>query len=423
MPIRSPALTCSETGPRREVALAHGGLVERRDDRARARRGADRELQRPLLARLLDLLEAGDPALHLAHLLGLLLAWTPPAPCGGSCRCRAPSSSRCARPASSTRAGCGRGRRGRPSCRRTPRSPRARAGGRSRAPRGTRRSRRRRPRPGAWARSSSTIRVTHAGEELAVVADQHDAAAQAAHERLQPLQAVEVEVVGGLVEQHDVEAAEQQGGQRRPGPPARRTARSSARRRPTSRPRSASTAGGGRRGRRRRWPASGRGACGVGVLGGAGVVARAERRGGRAPSPRSRRRPRCGGRRSRRRSRPATRSCSCGSQPTKASRGRGRDVPASGSRSPARMPQQRGLAGAVGADDARPRRPGATVRSRDSKRVRWAWPPARFLATRSALIRAIVGSPGGPGWSGVWGRGVRHVDGGDADPGPRDDGQ
>ena len=56
-----------------------------------------------------------------------------------------------------------------------------------------------------------------AGQELPVVGDQHDAAAQAAHERLQALEAGEVEVVGGLVEQHDVEAAEQQRGQRRPG--------------------------------------------------------------------------------------------------------------------------------------------------------------------------------------------------------------
>ena len=56
-----------------------------------------------------------------------------------------------------------------------------------------------------------------AGEELAVVGDQHDAAAQAADERLEPLEPGEVEVVGRLVEQHDVEAAQQQRGQRDAG--------------------------------------------------------------------------------------------------------------------------------------------------------------------------------------------------------------
>src|SRR5690606_30415046 len=48
--------------------------AQRRDDGARARSGADRELELPLLTRLLDLFEPRDPALHLADLLGLLLA-------------------------------------------------------------------------------------------------------------------------------------------------------------------------------------------------------------------------------------------------------------------------------------------------------------------------------------------------------------
>ena len=61
------------------------------------------------------------------------------------------------------------------------------------------------------------MRVTTAGEELAVVGDQHDPGAEPAHERLQALEPGEVEVVGGLVEQHDVEAAEQQRGQRGAG--------------------------------------------------------------------------------------------------------------------------------------------------------------------------------------------------------------
>ena len=46
--------------------------------------------------------------------------------------------------------------------------------------------------------------------------DQHGAAAQTLHERLEPGETVEVEVVRRLVEQHDVEAAEQQRRQRHP---------------------------------------------------------------------------------------------------------------------------------------------------------------------------------------------------------------
>ncbi len=62
------------------------------------------------------------------------------------------------------------------------------------------------------------VELDHAGdapgEELAVVRDQHDAAAEALDERLEPGEPVEVEVVGGLVEEHHVEAAQQQRGQR-----------------------------------------------------------------------------------------------------------------------------------------------------------------------------------------------------------------
>ena len=50
-----------------------------------------------------------------------------------------------------------------------------------------------------------------AGEELSVMAHEHHAAAQPAHESLEPLEPVEVEVVRGFVEQHDVEAGQQQG--------------------------------------------------------------------------------------------------------------------------------------------------------------------------------------------------------------------
>ncbi len=52
-----------------------------------------------------------------------------------------------------------------------------------------------------------------AGQELAVVADQDRAGAQAGDELLQPGQAVQVEVVGGLVQQEDVVAGEQQRGE------------------------------------------------------------------------------------------------------------------------------------------------------------------------------------------------------------------
>ena len=57
--------------------------------------------------------------------------------------------------------------------------------------------------------------VDRACEELTVVADDHRAAAQPGDEVLQAGEPVQVEVVGGLVEQHEVEAAQQQG--REPG--------------------------------------------------------------------------------------------------------------------------------------------------------------------------------------------------------------
>ena len=51
--------------------------------------------------------------------------------------------------------------------------------------------------------------VDGAGEERAVVADEHDAGAQLADPALEHRQPVEVEVVRGLVEQVDVEARQQ----------------------------------------------------------------------------------------------------------------------------------------------------------------------------------------------------------------------
>ena len=55
------------------------------------------------------------------------------------------------------------------------------------------------------------------GEERAVVAHQHDRRAQVVDPALEAIEAVEVEVVGRLVEQEHVEAGEQQGGQPGPG--------------------------------------------------------------------------------------------------------------------------------------------------------------------------------------------------------------
>lgn len=49
-----------------------------------------------------------------------------------------------------------------------------------------------------------------AGEELAVVADDHRARAQAGDEAFESFQAVQVEVVGGLVEEEDVVAGEEE---------------------------------------------------------------------------------------------------------------------------------------------------------------------------------------------------------------------
>jgi hypothetical protein len=54
-----------------------------------------------------------------------------------------------------------------------------------------------------------------AGEELAVVRHDDRARAQAGDEAFEALQAVEVQVVGGLVEEEDVVAGEQEGGQAR----------------------------------------------------------------------------------------------------------------------------------------------------------------------------------------------------------------
>ncbi len=76
------------------------------------------------------------------------------------------------------------------------------------------------------------------------MADHHGAGAQAGDEALQPVQPVQVEVVGRLVEQEDVVAAEQQRGEAGAGGLAAGQRRSSAWSRSTSRPSSAATCAG-----------------------------------------------------------------------------------------------------------------------------------------------------------------------------------
>jgi hypothetical protein len=62
--------------------------------------------------------------------------------------------------------------------------------------------------------------VDHRVEEVAVVGDQHQGAAVVAEPLLEPDHRVEVEVVGGLVEQQQVGAAHQRLGQVEAHPPA-----------------------------------------------------------------------------------------------------------------------------------------------------------------------------------------------------------
>ena len=173
-----------------------------------------------------------------------------------------------------------------------------------------------------------------------------------AHERLEPLEAVEVEVVGGLVEQHDVEAAQQQRGERRAGRLAARERGHRGASGPTSRPRSAST--GGRRSSRSGAPLASQWSSATAYASSAAsgsVRRRAPRR--RPPSPRSpRRRARAAARCSRRPSRRRRARAPAAASPTKASDGRGRHRAGQRRRLAGEQPQQGGLAGAVGPDDA-----------------------------------------------------------------------
>ena len=73
------------------------------------------------------------------------------------------------------------------------------------------------------------IKFQHAShrarQKLPIVADQDDPATQIPHELFESVQAVEVEIVGGLVEQDDIEPGQHQGRQSDPGRLATRKTR------------------------------------------------------------------------------------------------------------------------------------------------------------------------------------------------------
>ena len=196
----------------REAALPEHGVVEGGDHRAGARRRTDGELQPPLLARLLHLLQARDAALHLPDLLGLLLARLTVGLAAQLVVVRGLLHRVAHALAGPLPLGAGAGdevllllgellvllpglaAQG---------GPLLEVGLVAAAVDAV----------GALGEVELQDAGDAAGQELAVVAHQHDAAAQLLHEGLQAGQAVEVEVVGGLVQEHDVEAGEQQRGE------------------------------------------------------------------------------------------------------------------------------------------------------------------------------------------------------------------
>ncbi len=223
IPIRSRALTCRDAGPEREVAPSQGRLVQGRHDGAGPGRRADAELQRPLLARLVHLDELGDARLHLPHLLRLLLGGldaglAPDLVVVGVLLDRVAHALRAPLaldPGAPDEVGlllgelvvglAGVTTRHRPLLQEGV--------------------------VAAVVHGHLVLREVElddagraAGQELPVVGDQHHAAAQAADERFEALEPGQVEVVGRLVEQHDVEAAQQECRQRRPRrlPPGQR---------------------------------------------------------------------------------------------------------------------------------------------------------------------------------------------------------
>ena len=227
--------------------------------------------------------------------------WRSPPRCAPSaCGC-GPARRGAARPAP-----CGPGCAG--STRRRRRARRAR-----RAPRGTRRSRRR-------GRSPAPVELEDPGrdpvEQVAVVGDEHQPAAEVGQPVLQPGDAVDVEVVGGLVEDEQVAAG-------------------------ATRVRASAT--------RLAWPPDSVASVGVGQPAQADAV----ERGRDLPGLRRPRRPRRRVHAPRRRPGRVPSSGRWSRAATRTPRPR-RTVPDSGSALAGQDPQQGGLAGAVEADDAEP---------------------------------------------------------------------
>ena len=211
---RSPHASSRSSGPRTKVPRRSSRAVEPDGDVAGALAAAEAQLQLPALPRLLDHLQALD------RLLASRAPWTPASP-------SAPRA--VAHELVRLGAGGGLGLRRRVSAHWR---WRARAVGQAVALRGEGlvallgvagggRAQLEVARPAAAVLRRGVgdlVDLEHAGdragEERAVVGDDHGAAGALGDEALEPGEAVEVEVVGRLVEQQDVEAAEQDRGQR-----------------------------------------------------------------------------------------------------------------------------------------------------------------------------------------------------------------
>ena len=345
------------------------------------------ELQLPRLARLVDDLEPLDRPLGAGGPAGELLGLVDPE--GADVlvrlvRAAAPWPG----PGSPTPAPAGPAGPATGAGRRTPRSAPTRGGGRPPARRGSACQ----P-PAKWlARwvnsSSSTTWVTVRARNVRSWLTRTTAAVEPGDPALEPVEPVEVEVVGRLVEQEHVEAGEQQGGQARPG----RLAAGQRRRRLVEQP--------------RRQPEVGPHLADAGVEVGAAerrASGRARRRSGRRrragwrrapPSPRRARRGRprrrCGGRgtraRSRRRRAPApgagsrrSRSAACASTRPRSSGDLARRAPAAASSCRRRWARRRRCAG-------RARRRGRRRRARSAGRGRRSRSRARS--------GAAAGTPG-----------------------------
>ena len=229
MAIRSAHSTSSETGPERERAAPHDRAIEAGDVGAGARRRGDLHAQLPLAPRGLDDLQALDAALRLPGLGGLLLGRLRAVPAADLVvvrRLPARVAHALLHPvALRARALLERSARVGVLLVRLARVPALDLA------------------LGEVGLVAAAVDVDlalreielddpcdGAGEELAVVADEHGARAHARDEPLEALEPVEVEVVRRLVEQEDVVAAQQQRGEARARGLAARRASSSARR-------------------------------------------------------------------------------------------------------------------------------------------------------------------------------------------------